>query len=102
MESYVLILLYCRYVKPRQVTVPEFLEEVTTSDGAMFLQPGFPILDIEGFVEAYKKSDQYKDVCRVVNNPEVVEDFWVEVKYTFSKHFCNDLPSIGAVACEYS
>lgn len=68
----------------------------------MCLQPGFPILGIEGFVEAYKNSDQYKDVCRVVNNPEVVEDLWIEVKCRFQKHFCKDLPPIGAGAEEYS
>lgn len=73
-------LVYCRYCKPRQLTVPEFMEEVTTSDGAMFLQPGFPRLSVEGFVTEYKKSDQYKDICRVVDSPEVMQEFWVQVR----------------------
>jgi hypothetical protein len=73
-------LVDCRYVKPRQLTVPEFLEEVTTSDGILYLQPGLPKLDIEGFAAEFKKSDHYKDILRVVDSPEIVEEFWVEVR----------------------
>ncbi|CAM6101594.1 unnamed protein product [Calypogeia fissa] len=83
------------YVKPRQLTVPEFLEEVTTSDGAMYLQPGFPTLSIEGFVTEYKKSDQYKDILRVVDNPEVVEDFWVEGSAPLGVTFAQSHPNKG-------
>ncbi|KAJ7522819.1 hypothetical protein O6H91_18G028200 [Diphasiastrum complanatum] len=66
------------YVKPKHVGVGEFLEEVTTSEGLKYLQPGFSRLDLDGFLSAYKSSDIYKDICRVVDDPEVHQEFWVK------------------------
>lgn len=83
------------YVKPRQLTVAEFLEEVTSTDGARYLQPGFSTLGIEGFVAEYKKSDQYKDICRVVDNKELVEELWVEGAPPLGVNFVQSHPNKG-------
>ncbi|BBN17690.1 protein MpABCG27 [Marchantia polymorpha subsp. ruderalis] len=66
------------FFKPKHVSIAEFLEEVTTSDGLQYLQPGFQRLDLNGFETAYKNSDAYKDVCRVVDSPELLHQYWVQ------------------------
>ncbi|KAH7282783.1 hypothetical protein KP509_35G047300 [Ceratopteris richardii] len=66
------------YRKPKHLSTGEFLQEVTTPDGAAYLQPGFSRLSVEEFVIKYKSSDTYKDVLRVVNSSELVQQLWVQ------------------------
>lgn len=53
------------------VDAADFLQELTTPQGRLYLQPGFKHLDMESFVRAYQSSDLYKDMMRVVNDQEV-------------------------------
>ena len=69
-----------RYKKPKHVSIGEFLQEVTTTDGAAYLRPGFKRMEIEDFVDAYKSSNMYRDICRVLDSPELVQELWVQVK----------------------
>ncbi|KAL2613833.1 hypothetical protein R1flu_025525 [Riccia fluitans] len=66
------------YFKPNHVSIAEFLEEVTTPEGVRYLQAGFPRLDFDGFEAAFKNSDCYKDICRVVDSPELLQEFWMQ------------------------
>ncbi|KAL3683081.1 hypothetical protein R1sor_001103 [Riccia sorocarpa] len=66
------------YTKPKHVDVADFLQEITTPDGIHFIEPGFRPLNTEEFHAAYLKSDMYTDVLRVVNNPKVVQEIWVQ------------------------
>lgn len=50
----------------------DFLQEVTTPEGRLFLQPGFKHLDTEDFAKAYKSSDLYRELLRVVEGSKVV------------------------------
>ena len=56
------------------------MQEVTTTDGAAYLRPGFKKMEIEDFVDAYKSSNMYRDICRILDNPELVQELWVQVK----------------------
>ncbi|KAL2652756.1 hypothetical protein R1flu_020884 [Riccia fluitans] len=66
------------YTKPKHVDVADFLQEITTADGVHFIEPGFRPLNTEEFHAAYLKSDMYADVLRIVNNPKVVQEIWVQ------------------------
>ncbi|KAH7447131.1 hypothetical protein KP509_01G092800 [Ceratopteris richardii] len=66
------------YKKPKHLSAGEFLQEVTTPDGSIYLQPGFRRLSVEDFVIAYKSSNLYNDVLRIVNGPELVQELWVQ------------------------
>ncbi|KAG6540811.1 hypothetical protein Mapa_017836 [Marchantia paleacea] len=75
------------FYKPKHVSIAEFLEEVTTSDGLKYLQSGFPRLDLNDFEAAYKNSDAYKDVCRVVDSPELLHQYWVQGSQPWGVNF---------------
>ncbi|MCO5571123.1 hypothetical protein L7F22_024855 [Adiantum nelumboides] len=81
------------YKKPKHLSTGEFLQEVTTADGAEYLQPGFRKLTVEDFVIAYKSSSLYRDVLRIVNGPELVQELWVQgvpplgVEFDEYRHF---------------
>ena len=62
------------YFKPKHVDVADFLQEVTTEAGRVFLRPGFPVLDSPGFAAAYKASEVYAEVQRVVDCPELTRE----------------------------
>jgi ABC-type multidrug transport system ATPase subunit len=67
------------YVKPNHVDVADFLQEVTTEEGIHFLLPEFRHLTSNEFVKAYMDSDMYKDVLRIVNNTQNVQELWLDV-----------------------
>jgi len=67
------------YVKPNHVDVADFLQEVTTEEGTHFLLPEFRHLTSNEFVKAYMDSDMYKDVLRIVNNTQNVQELWLDV-----------------------
>eukprot|EP00250_Pteridium_aquilinum_P022489 c25391_g2_i1 orf=308-5194(-) len=66
------------YKKPKHLGTGEFLQEVTTGDGVVYLQPGFRKLTLEDFVISYKNSNLYRDICRIVNSSELVQELWVQ------------------------
>ena len=68
-----------RYKKPRHLSVGEFLQEVTTEDGAVYLQPGFRKLNLDEFILLYKNSDMHQDICRVIDSPGLLQQLWVQV-----------------------
>jgi hypothetical protein len=61
------------------------LEEVTMEDGVAYLRPGFKRMNLEDFVDAYKNSNMYKDICRVLESPELVQELWVQVDIFLNK-----------------
>lgn len=66
------------YKKPKHLGTGEFLQEVTTGDGVAYLQPGFRKLTLEDFVISYKGSNTYRDISRIVNGSELVQELWVQ------------------------
>ncbi|OAE18414.1 hypothetical protein AXG93_3426s1070 [Marchantia polymorpha subsp. ruderalis] len=66
------------YAKPKHVDVADFLQEITTSDGVHFVQPGFLPLTHEEFHAAYLRSEMHADVERIVNNPKTIQELWVQ------------------------
>lgn len=61
---------FVRYIKPDFLDITEFLQEVTSPDGAQWLSPGHSPLDLGGFVSAYEATPHYADILRVVNSPD--------------------------------
>lgn len=47
---------------------------MTTEAGRVFLRPGFRALDSPGFAAAYKASEQFAEVQRVVESPELTRE----------------------------
>ena len=35
---------------------------------------------LEQAIDAYKSSNMYRDICRVLDSPELVQELWVQVK----------------------
>ncbi|GAQ83467.1 pleiotropic drug resistance protein [Klebsormidium nitens] len=58
------------YIKPDFLDITEFLQEVTSPDGAQWLSPGHSPLDLGGFVSAYEATPHYADILRVVNSAD--------------------------------
>jgi hypothetical protein len=58
-------------VKPHHVDVADFLQEISTEEGAGYLEPGHKHLTIDGFVNAYMASDMYKDIVRILDDKKV-------------------------------
>lgn len=67
------------YLKPVHVEAAEFLSEVTSEEGAQYLQEGRERLNLPGFVAAYAESAYFRDVMRVVEAPEVLQEIFVQV-----------------------
>jgi hypothetical protein len=67
-----------RYVKPKNLSISEFLSEVTTPEGAHYLQPGYPKLMVEEFAANFLLSPTFRDIRRVVNSSDLLEELWVE------------------------
>ena len=58
-------------MKPHHVDVVGFLQEISTEEGAGYLEPGPKHLTIDGFVNAYMASDMYKDIVRILDDKKV-------------------------------
>jgi hypothetical protein len=71
-------------VKPKNLSISEFLSEVTTPEGAHYLRPGYPKLMVEEFAANFLLSPMFQDIHRVVNSssedPLCLQQFWVEGK----------------------
>ncbi len=70
--------LLSRYVKPKNLSVSEFLSEVTTPEGAHYLRPGYPKLMVEEFAANFLLSPTFRDIRRVVNSSDLLQELWVE------------------------
>lgn len=58
-------------MKPNHVDIADFLQEISTDEGAGYLKPGQEHLTTDEFVDAYMASDMYKDVIRILDEQEV-------------------------------
>lgn len=68
-----------RYFKANHVSTNEFLSEVTTPEGVRYLRPGYPRLEHEDFVASFLLSPTCRDIRRVVNCVDNVEELWAQV-----------------------
>jgi ABC-type multidrug transport system ATPase subunit/ABC-type multidrug transport system permease subunit len=66
------------YVKPKNLSISEFLSEVTTPEGAHYLRPGHPKLMVEEFAANFLLSPTFRDIRRVVNSSDLLQELWVE------------------------
>ncbi|GJP85672.1 hypothetical protein CLOP_g15782 [Closterium sp. NIES-67] len=64
------------YLKPLHMSVPEYLQHVTTEGGGA-LRSGKKKLLLDGFVRAYKKSPYYKNILRVTSSPAPLLLLWI-------------------------
>lgn len=60
-------------MKPNYVDVADFLQEISTEEGAGYLVAGFTHLTTADFVKAYMASDMYKDIVRILDDQEVIK-----------------------------
>lgn len=68
-----------RYLKPKHLSTCEFLSDVTTSEGARYLKPGCARLSREDFVTQFLLSPTFRDIRRVIDNTDLVQEHWVQV-----------------------
>lgn len=66
------------YHKPAYIDTSEFLQDIAAGEGAPYLEPGSKNLVVEELAFAFKNSDIYKDILRVVYSEDVLHTFWVE------------------------
>lgn len=55
------------------------MQEVTTRDGAAYLQPGAQPLTLDEFVAEYEKSELHQDVLRIAASESTTHVFWVKI-----------------------
>jgi hypothetical protein len=55
------------------------VEEVTTRDGAAYLQPGAQPLNLDEFGAEYEKSELHQDVLRIAASESTTHVFWVKL-----------------------
>lgn len=79
-DSYIASSLF-RYVKPNHLSTSEFLQEVTTPEGVRYLQPGYPRLERDDFVASFLLSPTFRDICRVVDSVDLVQELWLQVRF---------------------
>lgn len=68
-------------MKPNHVDVADFLQEISTEEGAGYLIPGHKHLTVDDFVSAYMASDMYKDIVRILDEQEVIKFLNVFLKF---------------------
>ncbi|KAL3689857.1 hypothetical protein R1sor_016166 [Riccia sorocarpa] len=83
------------YFKPNHVSIAEFLEEVADPEGVQYLQAGFPRLNLDGFEAAYKDSDCYRDICRVLDSPELLQEYWMQGEHPLGVNIERSNPAEG-------
>ena len=66
-------------MKPSHVEDAEFLAEVTAEEGSQYLQAGREALGLGGFVSAFEESPFHRDVMRVVDAPDILQQIFVKV-----------------------
>ncbi|MCO5592667.1 hypothetical protein L7F22_046670 [Adiantum nelumboides] len=66
------------YNKPAHVDSSEFLQDIAAGEGAPYLQPGSKNSVVEELAFAFRNSNHYKDILRVVYNENTLQTFWVE------------------------
>ena len=67
-------------MKPSHVEDAEFLAEVTAEEGSQYLQAGREALSLSGFVSAYEDSPFHRDVMRVLDTPDMLQQIFIEVR----------------------
>ena len=78
-HSIYIALICFRYHKPKHLSTNEFLSDVTTPEGVRYLQPGRTRLDREEFVAKFLLSPTFRDIRRVVDSSDLVQEYWIQV-----------------------
>ncbi|EFJ33605.1 hypothetical protein SELMODRAFT_406260 [Selaginella moellendorffii] len=66
------------FSKPSHVDTAAFLQDIGAGEGGQYVKGNRQLYGIEELVEAYKSSDLYKDIVRIVSSDDVAFTYWVE------------------------
>ncbi|CAM6087925.1 unnamed protein product [Calypogeia fissa] len=68
------------FVKPEHMDAGDFLMEIAAGEGIQYLRTGHVNPSLDNLVKAYKLSEAYKDMMRVMHSEDVIHALWVETE----------------------